>query len=87
MSNIHDGHDMECNTIGLFECINMLNKDQRRIFDQITDHLLYQRQHDCSECKYRELKLLHMFRWNWQIIFDRVNQKLSQRSLEGLCWQ
>ena len=54
-------HDMECDAISLSECINMLNKNQMRIFDQITDHLLYQHQHECSECKCNKLKPLHMF--------------------------
>ena len=58
---MHDVHDMECDTIGLSERIRMLNEDQRRIFDRVTDHLLHQRQHECNECKCKELKPLHMF--------------------------
>ena len=58
---MHDVHDMECDTVGLSECIRMLNEDQRRIFDRVTDHLLQQCQHECNECKCKELKPLHMF--------------------------
>ena len=58
---MHDVHDMECDTIDLSEHICMLNEDQRKIFDRVTDHLLHQRQHECNECKYKELKPLHMF--------------------------
>ena len=32
---MHDVHDMDYNTIGLSECIDMLNEDQRRIFEQV----------------------------------------------------
>ena len=40
----------------------MLNEDQRRIFDQVTDNLLHQRQHECNECNCKVLKKpLHMF--------------------------
>ena len=28
---MHDVHDMECDTVGLSECIDMLNEDHRRI--------------------------------------------------------
>ena len=49
---MHDVHDMDYDTIGLSERIDMLNEDQRRIFDQVADH---------DDCKCRDLKPLHMF--------------------------
>ena len=57
---MHDLHDMDYDTIGLSECIAMLNEDQRRIFEQVSSHLNHQRRH---ETKYKDLKpqLLHMF--------------------------
>ena len=58
---MHDVHDMESDTIGLTKRICMLNEDQRRIFDQVTDHLLHQHQHECNECNCKALKPLHMF--------------------------
>ena len=58
---MHDVHDMDYDTIGLSERIDMLNEDQRRIFDQVADHLKHQSRHDCDDCKCRDLKPLHMF--------------------------
>jgi len=40
--------------------INMLNTDQRRMFDKIHKHLLRQQQHEANQCSC-ELKPLHMF--------------------------
>ena len=54
---MHDVHDMDYDTIGLSERIDMLNEDQRRIFDQVADHL----KHDCDDCQCRDLKPPHMF--------------------------
>ena len=39
----------------------MLNEDQMRIFDKITQHLNHQLEHDTGECKCKEFKPLHMF--------------------------
>ena len=58
---MHDVHDMDYDTIGLSERIDMLNEDQRRIFDQVDDHLKHQSRHDCDDCKCKDLKPLHMF--------------------------
>ena len=58
---MHDVHDMDYDTIGLSERIDMLNEDQRRIFDQVADHLKHQSRHYCDDCKCRDLKPLHMF--------------------------
>ena len=61
---MHDVYNMDYDTIGLSEHIDMLNEDQRRIFDQVADHLMHQSGHDCDDCK------CTCSRWNWQIIFD-----------------
>ena len=43
---MHDIHDMDYDTTDLSERIGMLNKDQRRIFEQVVDHLHHQRRHE-----------------------------------------
>ena len=58
---MHDVHDMDYDTIDLSERIGMLNEDQRRIFDQVVDHLHHQHRHETDDCKCRDLKPLHMF--------------------------
>ena len=58
---MHDVHDMDYDTLGLSERIIILNEDQRRIFEQVADHLDHQRRHECDECKCKDLKPLHMF--------------------------
>ena len=85
---MHDVHDMDYDTIDLSERIGMLNEDQRRIFEQVVDHLHHQRRHETDDCKCRDLKPLHMFvsgRRNWKVIFDRNYKKSSQGDLERLC--
>ena len=39
----------------------MLNADQRRIFDQVSDHLNHQRRHETNGCECKDLKPYHMF--------------------------
>ena len=58
---MHDAHDMDYDTIDLSERIGMLNEDQRRIFEQVIDHLHHQHRHETDDCKCRDLKPLHMF--------------------------
>ena len=58
---MNDVHDMDYDTIGLSERIAMLNADQRRIFDQVSDHLNHQRRHETNGCECKDLKPLHMF--------------------------
>ena len=58
---IHDVHNMDYDTIGLSERIDMLNEDHRRIFEQVSDHLNHQRGHESDDCKSKDLKPLHMF--------------------------
>ena len=43
---MHDVHDMDCDTIGLLECIGMLNEDQRWIFEQVANHLNHRWRHE-----------------------------------------
>ena len=56
---MHDVHNMDY--IDLSERIGMLNADQRRIFEQVIDHLHHQRRHETDDCECRDLKPLHMF--------------------------
>ena len=58
---MHDVHDMDYDTIDLSEQIGMLNENQRRIFEQVVDHLHHQRRHETDDCKCRDLKQLHIF--------------------------
>ena len=58
---MHDVHDMNYDTIGLSERIDMLNEDQRRIFELVADHLKHQSRHEHNDCKCRDIKPLHMF--------------------------
>ena len=58
---MHDVHDMDYDTIGLSERIDMLNEDQRRIFEQVADHMKHQHRHEYGDCKCKDLKPLHIF--------------------------
>ena len=58
---MHDVHDIDSDNIDLSERVSMLNEDQRRIVDQVSDHLNYQRRHKIAACKCEDLKPLHMF--------------------------
>ena len=58
---MNDVHYMDYDTIGLSERIAMLNEDQRRIFDQVSDHLNHQLRHEVDGCKCKDLKPLYMF--------------------------
>ena len=58
--------------VSLNEKIEMLNKDQRRVFDMISDHLKHQKQHEIGECLCAKRKPLQLFISGvWQIVFDR----------------
>ena len=58
---MHNVHDMDSDNIYLSEHIGMLNVDQRRIFDQVSDHLNHKHRHEIAVCKCKDLKPLHMF--------------------------
>ena len=58
---MHDVRDMNYDTIGLSERIDMLNEDQRRIFELVADHLKHQSRHERNDCKCRDIKPLYMF--------------------------
>ena len=49
------------NDLSLDERVRMLNADQKRVFDNVTRHLLYQKQHEDRECTCNDLKLLRLF--------------------------
>ena len=61
MQDIKDLDNNEVNDIGLEKCIEMLNDDQRRVFQRIYDHLNHQHLHEFGECNCNDLKPLHMF--------------------------
>ena len=58
---MHDVHDMDYDTIGLSERISMLNEDQRRIFEQVSDNLEHRRRHETNGCECKDFNPLHMF--------------------------
>ena len=58
---MHDVHDMDYDTVGLPECICVLNDDQKKIFEQIVNYLNHQCRHKCDRYKYKDIKPLHMF--------------------------
>jgi len=39
----------------------MLNKDQRRVFEQVADHLHHQHRHENDDCTCSDLQPLHIF--------------------------
>ena len=47
--------------MGIQERINMLSNDQRRIFNNLNDHLMHQYKHEHGECNCNALKPIHMF--------------------------
>ena len=71
---MHDVHDMDYDTIGLSERIAMLNKDQRRIFEQVFDHLNHQRRQQ----RYQATPHVCQWSWrNWKVFPDRNYKKSS----------
>ena len=46
------------NDLSLDERVRMLNADQKRVFDNVTRHLLHQKQHEDRECTCNDLKPL-----------------------------
>ena len=49
------------NALSLHEMIDMLNADQRRVFDKIKRHLLHQKKHEDKQCQQDDYKPLTMF--------------------------
>jgi len=63
-SAMQDFNEVQCDTIdeqSLEVKINMLNSEQRRIFNTISKHLQHQRSHELHECSCLDRKPLHMF--------------------------
>jgi len=66
MHDVHDIEDNACNHLELEQRIEMLNEDQKRVFDKTTGHLNHQHEHDTGKCKCEILKPLQMFCiWYW----------------------
>ena len=61
MQDVHDMEDNALDSLDLDQRVDMLNADQRRVFDKITDHLNHQHEHDTGKCGCKEYKPLHMF--------------------------
>ena len=49
------------NDLSLDERVRMLNADQNRVFDNVTRHLLHQKEHEQRECTCNDHKPLRMF--------------------------
>ena len=68
---MHDVHNMDIDTMDLLEHVGLLNEDQWRIFDQVSDHLNHQRRHKITNCKCKATP--HVCQWggrNWKIVSD-----------------
>jgi len=61
MHDVHDIEDNACNHLELEQRIEILNEDQKRVFDKITNHLNHQHEHDAGKCKCEKLTPLQMF--------------------------
>lgn len=59
MNDICDG-DAVCD-VDLNERISKLNKNQCRIFDNLSNHFQYQQRHENGECDCKHFKPVHMF--------------------------
>ena len=60
MKELFDMNAHPANTLSLEQRVDMLNTDQRRIFDKVKGHLLHQQQHEANECSC-DLTPLRMF--------------------------
>ena len=61
MNDVRDLDYKELHGVELQNQIEMLNSDQRRIFNTVNNHLLHQKQHEKGECTCKDMKPLHMF--------------------------
>ena len=61
MQDINDLDNNDIDDIGLEKRIEMLNHDQRRVFQKIVDHLNHQQLHELDECNCNNLKPFQMF--------------------------
>ena len=61
MQDVNDLYNIESDDIALEKRIEMLNSDQRRVFQRVFYHLNHQHLHDLGECSCNDLKPLQMF--------------------------
>ena len=66
MQDVHDIEDNASDPLDLDQCVDMLNADQRHVFDKITSHLNHQHEHDIGKCSCKEYKRLHVYQWSWR---------------------
>ena len=60
MQDVVDMHDNAADTITLEERVDMLNADQRRVFEKVKSHFLNQQLHEGNKCQCN-LEPLRMF--------------------------
>ena len=60
MQDVVDMHDNAADTITLEERVDMLNADQRRVFEKVKSHFLHQQLHEGNKCQCN-LEPLRMF--------------------------
>ena len=60
MQDVHDMNDNKTNDLTFDDRVEMLNLDQRQIFENIKAHLLHQVKHESGECSCT-FKPLRMF--------------------------
>ena len=51
------------NDLSLDDRVRMLNADQKRVFDNVTRHLLHQKQHEDRECICNDLTTSNVYYW------------------------
>ena len=61
MNDVNEMDVCDKDDITLKECVKMLNADQIRIFQMVTNHLCHQKQHELGKCQCNDLRPLHSF--------------------------
>ena len=61
MKDIVDINTKKCGDLPLEERVNMLNADQRRVYDNVHSHMLHEKQHEDGQCKCNKIEPLRMF--------------------------
>ncbi len=61
MDDLVEMNVREPDTLTLEERVGMLNADQRRVYEQVKNHLIQQQSHEAKQCSCNEIKPLKMF--------------------------
>ena len=87
---MNDVHDMDVNKANNFkqELIEMLNADQSRVFEMVSEHLHHQQQHETGACVCKYFKPLHMFisgvgGTGKSFLIETIRQQVSEIGKDG----